>query len=275
MFEVSDAIMVLKDGKPCVGLRPTADTEAEIVKLMVGQGTGSRLSPKASDQQRNDLDGRISRYTLAGTMVHDISLTIPRASSSRWPAAELAVSDLLEVSPDYVRRQPDLDDSLDSRPFGLVAAWNRARHRSHPRGPQVARPGAPDDDQPEHLRCRRSSAGRRAGISSRTAKEVATKASPGHPPRIDRARSLNNCREETSREDRRQTRLVADPREGDSGPAGPPGASMWEPNRRSTVCCATGQRRRRRSSCCRPLESSTTKQTQITTTVTLPALCRI
>ncbi len=58
MFEVSDAIMVLKDGKH-VGTRPTADTtEAEIVKLMVGRELAAVYPPKASDQpSRNDLDG--------------------------------------------------------------------------------------------------------------------------------------------------------------------------------------------------------------------------
>lgn len=77
MFEVSDAIMVLKDGKH-VGTRPTADTtEAEIVKLMVGRELAAVYPPKASDQAAETIL-TVSDFSVPGTMVHDISLTIPK-----------------------------------------------------------------------------------------------------------------------------------------------------------------------------------------------------
>ncbi len=77
MFEVSDAIMVLKDGKH-VGTRPTADTtEAEIVKLMVGRELAAVYPPKASDQPSETIL-TVSDFSVPGTMVHDISLTIPK-----------------------------------------------------------------------------------------------------------------------------------------------------------------------------------------------------
>lgn len=77
MFQVSDHIMVLKDGQH-VGTRRTAETTAsEIVKMMVGREL-SAVYPDKSPGPSSAEVLVVKNFSVPATMVHDISLTIPR-----------------------------------------------------------------------------------------------------------------------------------------------------------------------------------------------------
>jgi len=79
MFEVSDEIMVLKDGRHA-GTRTTAATdEREIVRLMVGRDLDAVYPDKAPARSASDeIVMEIENFNVTGTQVHDVALTIPR-----------------------------------------------------------------------------------------------------------------------------------------------------------------------------------------------------
>ena len=77
MFEVSNAIMVLKDGKH-VGTRQATETnEAEIVKLMVGRDLGG-VYPDKNPAPAQATVLAATDFSVPGTMVRDVSLEIPK-----------------------------------------------------------------------------------------------------------------------------------------------------------------------------------------------------
>ena len=78
MFECSDQIMVLKDGRH-VGTRETASTsEQEIVRLMVGRELSTVYPDKPAADQAPETIMSVEGFSVPGTLVHDVSLDVPR-----------------------------------------------------------------------------------------------------------------------------------------------------------------------------------------------------
>ncbi len=76
MFEVSDEIVVLKDGQ-LAGSRPTSQTdEQEIVKLMVGRELAAIYPDKPSRQPAVAEVLGLGGFSVPGTAVHGISLSV-------------------------------------------------------------------------------------------------------------------------------------------------------------------------------------------------------
>ncbi len=76
MFECSDRIMVLKDGRH-VGTRVTADTsEREIVQLMVGRELSTVYPDKAADAAGETILA-VNNFSVAGTLVNNVFLEVP------------------------------------------------------------------------------------------------------------------------------------------------------------------------------------------------------
>lgn len=77
IFEVSDRIMVLKDGEH-IATRPTSEIdEAGLVRMMVGRDVTTLYPDKAKIQPDTKDALTISNFTLPGSKVHDINLSIP------------------------------------------------------------------------------------------------------------------------------------------------------------------------------------------------------
>lgn len=80
IFQISDKIMVLKDGEH-VGTVPTAQTsEQEIVRMMVGRDLNAVYPDKKPLAEHSDPVLSVSGLTLPGTTIRDISLTVPRGA---------------------------------------------------------------------------------------------------------------------------------------------------------------------------------------------------